>query len=229
MSPAMVQENHVLFPRRKMPSPRRWFAKPGLLLLPNVPLPLHGVNPRTVLGAGWWNKTRKEAYASTDYHCEACGTAKQKLRGRKVLEAHEVYEIDYTAGKSVYVRATPLCPWCHKFIHDGRLLWLYETQQITAQHYASVLRHGQRVLATKGLERESLEERDRFVQQLREQGQLCPWADWRLVVDGREFPPKYKTADEQSRAYLSSRYGNHRIRQFPFMPTLSDHRQRRRI
>lgn len=167
--------------------PKFWQRRPELLLLPNIPKPLHGINPRTVLGSGWWNKERQEAYASTNYHCEACGTHKSQVQGRKILEGHEVYHTDYRRGKLTYVRTTPLCPWCHKYIHDGRLFWLLDTGQITHYHYSKVLRHGDKVLAEAGHHRPRHHEREAEIQKQIHLGTIAPPEDWRLVVFGAEY------------------------------------------
>jgi hypothetical protein len=170
--------------------PKLWQRQPEILTLPNIPKPLHGVNPRTVLGGTWWNLERREAYASTNYHCEACGTSKHELKGRKILEGHEVYETDYENGRLHYIKTTPLCPLCHQFIHDGRLSWLLDTRQISFHYYAYILKHGHRVLEEAGLARPSLQERHARLTRLVERGKLAKWSQWRLVVNGVEYPPQ---------------------------------------
>lgn len=167
--------------------PKFWERKPELLLLPNIPKPLYGVNPRTVLGSSWWNKERQAAYASTNYHCESCGVSKNQVSGRKILEGHEVYVTDYLRGKLEYVRTTPLCTWCHKYIHDGRLFWLLDTGQITHHHYSKVLRHGDTILEAAGLFRPRHHERDAEIERLIHAGKVAPPEDWRLVVYGVEY------------------------------------------
>lgn len=95
------------------------FLRPELLTHPNIPKPVHGVNPRTLKGKAWWDETRREAYARNNGCCWACGTW-----GR--LEAHESYDIFYYAGIIVLREVVALCEDCHSFIHSGRLrmLWL---------------------------------------------------------------------------------------------------------
>lgn len=177
--------------------PRFWTRKPELLLLPNIPEPLHGINPRTVLGNSWWRMTRTEAYRSTNFRCEACGIHRDAQAGRKILEAHEVYHTDYEKGLLTYLRAAPLCVNCHNYIHDGRLTWLVETGQITAQRFAAVIRHGDRVLREVGLKREPLQVRNLRISLLLQEGKVAQWEDWKLVVNSVEFPARKR--DEVNR------------------------------
>lgn len=204
-----------------------WERRPEVLLLPNIPQPLHGINPRTVLGSKWWDVERRTAYASTNYHCEACGISKFDIQGRKILEGHEVYDTNYELGRLVYVRTTPLCPPCHKFIHDGRLTSLLETRQISTQHFASIMKHGHRVLSLAGLSRPSLQERDRMIEELARKGKLAIWKDWRLVVNNVEYPPQFENAEEANEHYRS-RHGDNRLGPVSWIETLSSDRMRRR-
>lgn len=171
--------------------PNLWKRKPELLLLPNIPQPLHGVNPRTVLGTTWWNKERRRAYASTNYHCEACGIHKNDSPGtRKILDGHEVYDTRYETGELIYIRTTPLCVWCHKYIHDGRLQWLLETGQISHSHFRAVISHGTRVLAEAGLKRPSVAQRNLDILTRLAQGKIASWEKWRLIINGVEYFPQ---------------------------------------
>lgn len=161
-----------------------WQRKPSLLLLENVPKPCHQLNPRSVLGDAWWDRERKLAYASTNYHCEACGIHKSKI---KHLEGHEVYDIDYQKGRLTYVRTTPLCPKCHQYIHDGRLQMMLQQGQINRQHYTSVIQHGDSVLASDGLRKLNRNERDDKIRLSIISGRIAQWNDWRLIIDTRPY------------------------------------------
>lgn len=180
----------------KMPATKTWKLRPDVLLCPNVPKPMHGVAPRVVLGSKWWNKTRKEAYASTDFHCIACGVAKHLARGRKWLEGHEIYTVNYTLGRMVYVETVPLCHFCHNYIHDGRMQMLVQKRLMHQGKYVEIIQHGDMVLRMAGLARPTHSERDASVAKLAANGKVAAWCKWRLVLNGKLYPPKYKSMEE---------------------------------
>lgn len=94
-----------------------------LLTMPNIPHPLHGLAPRTILGKSEWDKLRKRCYYEANYTCQACG----KDLHSGVAHAHEVYDINYYAGTSTFRRAVCLCPTCHVLgVHSGRALTLFK-------------------------------------------------------------------------------------------------------
>jgi hypothetical protein len=161
---------------------------------------MHGVTPRSILGQAWWNKTRKAAYESTIYRCLACGIRKREAKGPKWLEGHEVYSIDYLHGRMCYIETVPLCNYCHGFLHDGRMRALLEKGEITHQKFALVMRHGEAVLVAAGLERAPYEDRQMQVQDMLLNGFVAPWRDWRLILDGHEYPPKYKSEEHWRKA-----------------------------
>lgn len=160
-------------------------TNPSILLHPQIPKPMHGMAPRTVLGQAWWNKEREAAYASTNYHCEACGVPKWEAKYHKWLEAHEVYDINYLTGQMVYERSAPLCHFCHNYIHSGRLQWLFETQRINHQKYAAIIQHGDKVLANAKLKKD-----------LPYAGPFAEWTSWRLVINGKEYEGKFKSMED---------------------------------
>ena len=121
--------------------------RPSILLHPKIPPPLHGLNPRSILGDGWWNKQRQKAYAAQDYHCWACGVEKTKAKYHKWLEAHECYEFDYGAGTARMIEVTALCHLCHNFIHQGKAECFFAEGKIPKSKYKDIFRHGYKLLA----------------------------------------------------------------------------------
>lgn len=164
-------------------------CQPEILLHPNIPRPLHGLAPRTVMGTPWWNRERAAAYKATDYHCAACGVHKTKAKSRQWLEGHETYDIDYTAGTAVYLRTVALCHYCHNYIHDGRLRWLLEGGQIHHYKFVAIIQHGDSVLTKHGLTRPHLSQRESVIIQLEREGRLAPFDQWRLVINETEYRP----------------------------------------
>ncbi len=163
-----------------------WSLRPEVLLLPQIPKPLHGLAPRVILGNTWWNKIRQEAYRSTNYHCVSCGVHKTATKGPRWLEAHEVYKTDYELLRLYFLEAVPLCHFCHNFIHCGRLQALLDQGKITQQKFVSVIQHGERVLARAGLIKSKPYEGS-FVEN---------WSKWRLVLGRKMYRPLWKSEQE---------------------------------
>lgn len=156
-------------------------TRPELLLMPNVPKPLHGVAPRVVLGKAWWDKTRQAAYRSTGHRCLACGVHKLMAQWHKWLEGHEVYEINYKRGTATYVETVPLCHFCHCFIHCGRLDAELQRGNIDQAKYSAVMAHGDLVLKSAGLSKKP---------PVLQVGP--PWHRWRMIVNGEKHKPRFK-------------------------------------
>lgn len=166
-------------------------TRPELLLFLGIPPPMQGLAPRVVLGQEWWERTRRAAAEATGFRCAACGVSKWQAREHKWLEGHEVYEIDWKAGRMVYVETAPLCHFCHSFCHLGRLEMLVRAGKLSKSKQREVKRHGQRVLDEAGLERPAPPLR------------MARWERWRLVIDGAEHPPIYKNEEEWRKAFSS--------------------------
>lgn len=189
MAKGRKSELAARFRRLARPQPV-WRPRPEVLLSPRIPEPMHGMAPRVVLGEKWWNETRRAAYSSTAFHCIACGVWKYQARSRQWLEGHELYEIDYLLGRMVYLETVPLCTFCHNYIHRGRLQALLAGGEIHHAKFAEIIHQGDRVLREAGLK-------------LPEEymGPMAEWADWRLVVDGTEYLPKYKSFEYWRKAF----------------------------
>lgn len=125
--------------------------KPEILTHPHIPKPLHGMNPRTILGRDWWDKERLYAQQKTLYHCAACGVHKREAKKHKWLEGHEYWDIDYNTGICKVVSIEPLCHYCHNFIHSGRLSMIMG-KVITKDEVIEILEHGFRILSKNNLQ-----------------------------------------------------------------------------
>lgn len=170
--------------------------RPDILLHPNIPKPLHGVNPRSIYGTNWWNRTRLLTYKSTEFHCLSCGVHKTEAKSRQWLEAHELYTIDYKRGVATYVEAVPLCHFCHNFIHSGRMQTLLDRGEVHHSKFVAIVQHGDRVLRQAELERKPHLEREQEMLKMISDGLVAEWSEWRLKLDGKLYPPLFKSAKE---------------------------------
>lgn len=187
-----------------IPEPYNGKLHPEILMHPNIPKPLHEVNPRNIMGQVKWDIVRRNAYASTNYHCIACGVHKSEAKGHQWLEAHEFYNIDYQAGRVEIEKIIPLCHYCHNFIHSGRLYMVMGDEK-SEDEVKDILEHGFKILSdnelsafpfTIHLANQVDAETYGVISDIRPDGETPAWEDWRLVWDGVEYPPKYKTYDE---------------------------------
>ena len=162
---------------------------PTLLCDPNIPKPLHGIAPRLICGEVWWTNQRFDAYERAGFRCQACGAAKAEVKGeRKRLEAHERYDYDYVKGQLTFKGIVALCPFCHSFIHSGRLSVLLHEGKITRRQYAAVYEHGEAILRRAGLF-------DKWASR-HEHGCNVPWQDWRLVCFGKAYGPSSRCMED---------------------------------
>lgn len=180
-------------------------TRPDILMGPNVPKPMHGVVPREILGPKWWDQTRQAAYASTHYRCLACGVYKFNALCKQWLEGHELYDVDYGAGTWTYVETVPLCHYCHNYIHDGRLQAMLDCRDVTYAKYAAIIQHGDRVLADAGLKRPTHREREDVLITAVLGHRMASWGSWRLILNGEEYPPKFKTPQQWEKAFIKKR------------------------
>lgn len=183
--------------------------RPEILTHPNIPKPLHEVNPRNIMGKERWDIVRQEVYAANNYHCVACGVHKSKAKKHQWLEAHEFYSIDYEKGVVEIESLQPLCHYCHNFIHSGRLSMILGKEKSKVE-VIDILEYGFQVLALAELEAfpftvelaDSLGADTFGVKPYKNKSKsIAKWEDWRLIWDGKEYPPKYKTYVEWQQRY----------------------------
>lgn len=184
--------------------------KPELLQHPNIPKPLHGMAPRVIKGQDWWDVTRQEAYASTDYHCLACGVHKSQAQEHQWLEAHEDYDIDYEKGIMKVNQIIPLCHYCHNFIHSGRL-WMVNRHN-NIHKIKRVLEHGIRICEKHSLDiryfTAALAETydinhtcDTIEKDIDEVNKFAEWSQWHLILDGDKYYSRFKDQEEWQNYY----------------------------
>ena len=163
--------------------------RPEILLHPNIPKPLHGVNPRTIKGDSWWAKQREQAYASTDYHCAACGVSASEAKEHKWLEAHELYDFDYAKGRMTFKETVPLCHYCHNYIHSGRMRMLVDKGEMLESKQLAITLHGNALIQKAGLKRPSPPKT------------CAQWSVWRLSLDGKLYKPIFASFDKWAAHY----------------------------
>ena len=191
------------------------FPNPEYLTHPNIPKPLHGVNPRSIKGQAWWDKVRREAYKKYDYHCWACGISKWDAMFHNWLEAHEHYDINYETGEVKLIEIIALCHSCHNFIHSGRLWKMYCHGEVDKGRADYILRHGFRVLKEAGLEPFEgtkliwfmvNDREDEYIPPKEDDQPMANWWNWHLILDGEKHYSPYEDIHDWSRQ-MREKYG----------------------
>lgn len=192
--------------------------RPDLLLHPNLPKPLHGLNPRTIKGDLWWDKVRQQAYAKNDYKCWACGVHKSEAKFHHWLEAHEDYDFDYVKGTLQIREIVALCHACHNFIHSGRLANLHAQGKLKKDYFEEVLLHGSAVLVSAKLplncfaiRAEQVLNSSRVTEafdlhfKLYDRNEFpvsnVKWSDWRMILEGVAYKPLFESEKEWAKHY----------------------------
>lgn len=196
-----------------------------LLCMPNIPKPLHELAPRIIEGQARWNIMRTECYMDADYTCQACG----KYLGAGKCEAHELYSIDWSQQLSRFERCICLCHGCHSFIHSGHTFTMYQKgeKSYTKEYLQKIAKNAFNLISaynnTAPLD-QKLRMYSTIVEWLKDErlGRwLEPminhynimiyapkkayedkkhWDKWRLIYNGEEYEPKYKSAKEWKEA-----------------------------
>ncbi len=196
-------------------------TKPYALSMPNVPKPLHGVAPRTFMTASGWNSVKKNTQdrakgMSDIMHCEACGRVVTHVKG-DYLHAHELYAVDYNACTATFLEFVGLCQDCHNFIHSGRLAAIFDRGEVSREYVIGCLEKGLRVctdngvpvsMATYKLMRDMgiTDTKIICVSTIRapytmDEIEIEHWSDWRMIYDGKEHGPKFKSYEEWAEFY----------------------------
>ena len=108
---------------------------PLLLTMPNIPAPLHGLNPRTLMGDEEWDEQRFACYSRASYQCEICQAKCERM------QAHELYAYNYVTFTAVFKRLIAVCDRCHRAIHSGRLTTMTKDGDVSPEYFLEVAEH----------------------------------------------------------------------------------------
>jgi len=169
------------FPRSSSKKQKPKFIRPELLLHPNIPKPLHHVNPRSILGKTWWYEQKQKAYKENNYCCWACGVHKSEAKYHEWLEAHEHYDINYETGCVKLKEIVALCHSCHNSIHDGRMEMQLRRGEIAEEKFVDILGHKYEILR-----------KYEVFPNKKEITKTCKWKEWHLLLEGKKYYTPYK-------------------------------------
>lgn len=200
-----------------------------LLTMPNIPLPLHSLAPRTIMGQKKWDILRKREYMKQKYTCQI---SKKEL-GHGHCHLHEVYDIDWRKQISTFKRYIVLSPKIHtRFIHSGRALTLFQNgdKQMPKEFMLKTLEKGFKIIADYNMKHYNDEplrvcdtilewaknpELKSEVNKLIERYKIkfytfnkdCfnkeNWGKWKLIYDGKEYPTKFPTKEDWEEYFRS--------------------------
>lgn len=185
--------------------------KPDILCHPNIPKPLHGIAPRSIMGDDWWNEERQKVYQSTDYHCIACGVHKTEAKKHQWLEAHEFFDIDYSTGICKIKSIEPLCHYCHNFIHSGRLSMIIGKEK-TEDEVIEILEHGFSILSKNKLKSfpftlqlaEEIGAKTYGVKPYKIKLKNIQWSDWVLIWQDKKYRSRYDSYEDWQKHYQNN-------------------------
>lgn len=186
--------------------PRPLGPLPRILEQPVIPLPLHGVNPRSIMGRPAWDKVRREVYARHDYRCAVCGVPSREALFKPWLEAHERFEIDWRARTMTLIGMEPLCKACHSCCHTGLMEVNLAARRITRKDARTMLEHGTDVLrqiegvVPQNAHRLCLALGIRHGLKVAKSPPAAGWSGWKMIWDGKEYPSPYGTEADWRRA-----------------------------
>jgi len=183
-------------------------ADVSILTQPNIPKPLHGLNPRTVLGKDWWDKTRFKAQKDYGYKCSACGIEKEHALEHQWLEGHEAWDINYKTGICEVTSIVPLCHYCHNFIHSGRLAALIVDKN-SKEKAIKIINHGINLLCNTDLKvfpgtlviADELGVCTKGLKSYKVFSNL-EWSDYKMKLEGKLYKSLYKNYFEWEDKYV---------------------------
>lgn len=162
--------------------------QPSLLGQGNVPKPLHGINPRTIMGQKAWDQLRRTSKSVTPY-CRACG------KDTLALDLHEDYNIDYKKGIMTLEQYVTLCKECHMFIHSGLLLRFTVSKKVSKEYAKQVVEHGFKICRENDIKvfagtialANALKIPTKDIKVWKPPMSTIPWEKWRLVFNNKTY------------------------------------------
>ena len=163
-------------------------TRPELLAQLPIPMCMHGVCPRNIMGSAWWEEQKRIAYAATDGRCAVC--SRVHIDG---LEAHECYNIDYREHTMKLREIVGLCYRCHNYIHAGFMRGLVNSGDMTEREMNVILKRGYKILKKAGLHKPLIPQ----------QFSRWNWSRWRLIFNGQEYKSKFKNYEAWRKYYAT--------------------------
>lgn len=209
-----------------------------IIAMPNVPAPLHGCAPRTLLGNSTWTHMRKKCYFDADYKSQISGIELDGRNSDLKCNAHELYSYDYVHGEAYFERAVCISPIEHNFIHSGRMLTMYKKGNplMPKSYLLKVVENGfsiiyewnkkhpkerpLRAYATladyvniPSIEKEMrdlIEKYEiKFYQEDTEYS--AKWGEWNLYIGKNKYPTPYTTRSDWEKAMTKNDATNHNV------------------
>lgn len=195
-----------------------FFRRPTILSQPNIPKPLHGMTPARLMGKMWWDARHSEAYGANNFCCWACGIDKDQARYHQWLEGHAQFTYDYLQGTLEFSEVAALCHSCHGFIHSGLTYMKLQAGKIDQDRANYIMKRGDEILGDVGQNpwtgtrrvvyavlggRSELLDTSDYDGSTDYRGEDIPWENWRMVIEGRVFLPRFKSMAEWQKHYGS--------------------------
>ena len=207
-----------------------------IITMPNVPAPLHGVAPRTILGNSTWTHMRKKCYFDADYKSQISGIDLDGSTSDLKCNAHELYSYDYIRGKAYFERAVCISPVEHNFIHSGRMLTMYKKKNplMPKSYLLKIVENGFKIIhdwneahpdqrplrayatladyaTAPGISEEICELIDKYdIKFYKEDPQYAAkWSEWSIKIGNKEHPTPYKDREEWATAMAENDKTNH--------------------
>lgn len=173
------------------------FLKPYLLFHPPLPKPMHGLNPRSIMGKEWWDEKRLEAQKKNNYYCWSCGIHKTEAHYHQWLEGHEAYKIDFDSCTFELEEIVSLCHCCHNYIHSGLLEVKLRKGEIEKEKYNFIIERGNALVKSVPY----MPFNDDLVEKIKEVNSSSDWSKWTLLIDGIHHKTKFKNQQQWENYY----------------------------